>query len=128
MDAWACQTAGGALAPFQYEPAPLGEFDCEIRITHCGLCHSDVHVIHDDWGISRYPLVPGHEIVGLVTVAGARAGLAPGQRVGVGWLRGACLECEQCEATVRADAGRSPPVAQVLMSVPTLFAIEARAA
>ena len=98
MEAWACQTAGGALAPFQYEPAPLGDFDCEIRITHCGLCHSDVHLIHDDWGISRYPLVPGHEIVGLVTVAGARAGLAPGQRVGVGWLRGACLECEQCEA------------------------------
>ena len=75
MEAWACQTAGGALAPFQYEPAPLGEFDCEIRITHCGLCHSDVHLIDDDWGITRYPMVPGHEIVGIVTAAGRAAGV-----------------------------------------------------
>ena len=98
MEAWACQIAGGALAPFQYEPAPLGDFDCEIRITHCGLCHSDVHLIDDDWGISRYPFVPGHEIVGVVAAAGARAGVELGQRVGVGWLRGTCLDCEHCVA------------------------------
>ena len=95
--AYAAHEEKGALAPFVYEPAELGSNDVEIRISHCGICHSDVHLVDGDWGASRYPMVPGHEIVGTVASAGpAVSHLAVGQRVGVGWQCGACLECEWC--------------------------------
>lgn len=85
------------LGAFAYEPSPLGAFDIEVRIECCGLCHSDLHVIDDDWGISRYPLVPGHEIVGRVAARGAGVDwLEPGERVGIGWQRSGCLLCEHC--------------------------------
>lgn len=85
------------LRPFDYEPAPLGPQDVEIRITHCGICHSDVHLVDGDWGVGRYPMVPGHEIVGTVAAAGAEVKhLNVGDRVGVGWQRAACLACEAC--------------------------------
>jgi uncharacterized zinc-type alcohol dehydrogenase-like protein len=89
----------GALAPFEYEPAPLGAHDVEIRVTHCGICHSDVHLVDGDWGMGRYPMVPGHEIVGTIEATGPELqGLTKGDRVGVGWQRGACLACESCLA------------------------------
>jgi len=95
--AWAAPAAGKPLAPFEYEPAPLGPNDVEIAVSHCGICHSDLHLVDNDWGISVYPLVPGHEIVGEVRALGpAVTHLAVGQRVGVGWQRGACLVCEWC--------------------------------
>ena len=95
--AYAAHRAKGALKPFVYEPEPLGIHDVEIRISHCGICHSDVHLIDGDWGVGRYPMVPGHEIVGTVADAGAEVRqLTVGQRVGVGWQRSACLECEWC--------------------------------
>jgi uncharacterized zinc-type alcohol dehydrogenase-like protein len=69
----------------------------EIRISHCGICHSDVHLVDGDWGEGTYPMVPGHEIVGTVAALGPEAGgLRVGQRVGVGWQRGACLDCDLC--------------------------------
>jgi len=95
--AWAAHREKGALKPFVYEPEPLGPHDVEIRVSHCGICHSDVHLVDGDWGVGRYPMVPGHEIVGTVAAAGPEAlHLAVGQRVGVGWQRGSCLECEWC--------------------------------
>jgi uncharacterized zinc-type alcohol dehydrogenase-like protein len=95
--AWAAHGEKGALKPFVYDPEPLGLHDVEIRISHCGICHSDVHLVDGDWGVGRYPMVPGHEIVGTVAAAGpAVRHLATGQRVGVGWQRSACLECEWC--------------------------------
>jgi uncharacterized zinc-type alcohol dehydrogenase-like protein len=95
--AWAAHREKGALKPFVYEPEPLAATDVEIRISHCGICHSDVHLVDGDWGVGRYPMVPGHEIVGTVADAGpAVRHLALGQRVGVGWQRSACLECEWC--------------------------------
>ena len=95
--AWAAHREKGALKPFVYEPEPLAPNDVEIRISHCGICHSDVHLVDGDWGVGRYPMVPGHEIVGTVADAGpAVTHLALGQRVGVGWQRSACLECEWC--------------------------------
>jgi uncharacterized zinc-type alcohol dehydrogenase-like protein len=87
-----------ALEPFEYEPKELGPKDIEIAITHCGVCHTDVHLIDNDWGISSYPLVPGHEIVGTVSALGSDvAGLEIGQRVGVGGQAGSCCDCEYCE-------------------------------
>ncbi len=92
--AYAAHEAKAHLKPFEYRPQPLGEHDVEIAITHCGICHSDVHLVDGDWG-DWFPLVPGHEIVGTV-VAGAA--FAPGERVGVGWQRGSCGACEHCLA------------------------------
>lgn len=98
VDAYAAPEAGAALSPFDYEPGPLGPNDVRIQITHCGICHSDLHLIDNDWMSSKYPLIPGHEIVGTVAEKGALVGhLELGQRVGVGWQCGSCLRCEWCE-------------------------------
>jgi uncharacterized zinc-type alcohol dehydrogenase-like protein len=95
--AYAARSARGALEPFVYEPAPLGPHDVEIRIRHCGICHSDVHLVDGDWGAGSFPMVPGHEIVGMVAALGPEVRhLEIGQRVGVGWQRGACLACDRC--------------------------------
>jgi uncharacterized zinc-type alcohol dehydrogenase-like protein len=92
--AYAVKRAGAKLEPFEYEPEPLKNDEVEIAITHCGICHSDVHLADGDWG-DWFPLVPGHEIVGTVTVGRA---FARGERVGVGWQRDSCGECEYCRA------------------------------
>jgi uncharacterized zinc-type alcohol dehydrogenase-like protein len=79
------------------EPGPLGAEDVEIAVEHCGLCHSDLSVLNNDWGISQYPAILGHEVVGRVTAAGPNAkGVTVGQRVGVGWNSGSCMHCHQC--------------------------------
>ena len=97
IQAQAALSKGAALEAFSYEPQELGPNDIEIEISHCGLCHSDIHLIDDSWSRSKYPQVPGHEIVGTVGALGAAVKhLELGQRVGVGWQRSACLECELC--------------------------------
>lgn len=94
---YAAKKPKGPLEPFQYDPKPLESHEVEVKISHCGICHSDIHLIDNDWGITDFPLVPGHEIVGTVTSLGAEVqGLAKGQRVGIGWQRSACLNCEYC--------------------------------
>jgi uncharacterized zinc-type alcohol dehydrogenase-like protein len=106
INCWAAMAAKESLRPFQYEPGELNPREVEISITHCGLCHSDVHLIDNDWGMSSYPLVPGHEIIGTVSALGAHvANLKLGQRVGVGWQRAACLECDYC---VRGEENLCP--------------------
>jgi uncharacterized zinc-type alcohol dehydrogenase-like protein len=76
---------------------PLGPEDVEVAVEHCGLCHSDFSVWNNDWGISQYPAILGHEVVGRVTALGTAAkGLTVGQRVGVGWNSGSCMHCRQC--------------------------------
>jgi D-arabinose 1-dehydrogenase-like Zn-dependent alcohol dehydrogenase len=67
---YAALGAGQALQPWGYEPCSLERHDIELAITHCGLCHGDLHLIDNDLGLSNYPLVPGHEIVGRVTAVG----------------------------------------------------------
>jgi uncharacterized zinc-type alcohol dehydrogenase-like protein len=98
--AYSAWTALAPRAPLQrrdHEFAELGAREVEIEVSHCGICRSDLHLIDDDWGLGRYPLVPGHEIVGLVRARGpAVADLQVGQRVGVGWLAGACGHCHAC--------------------------------
>jgi len=86
------------LVPFTYTAAPLGPDQVTIRITHCGICQSDVHLLDEHLpGMSSYPFVGGHEIVGTVDeLGGAVRHLAVGQRVGVGPYRGACLHCDAC--------------------------------
>ena len=95
----AAYAAGQRLKPLSYEPGDLGPYDVEVRTEYCGICHSDLHLIDDDWAMSRYPFIPGHEIVGPVTAVGqAVTHLTAGQRVGIGWQAGSCLQCEWCLA------------------------------
>jgi len=93
----AAHAAGAELLPFRYEPGELGPQDIEIEISHCGICHSDLHLISNDWGISHYPFIPGHEIIGTVAAVGSAVrSLKVGQRVGLGWQSNSCGECEWC--------------------------------
>ncbi len=93
----AAHAAGAELLPFHYDPGPLGAQDVEIEISHCGVCHSDLHLIANDWGVSQYPFIPGHEVIGKIAALGnAVKGLEKGQRVGVGWQSNSCGVCEWC--------------------------------
>lgn len=93
----AAHAAGAELLPFRYEPGELGPAEVEIAVTHCGICYSDIHLISNDWGISQYPFIPGHEVVGTVAAVGENVrSLKPGQRVGLGWQANSCGECEWC--------------------------------
>jgi len=97
--AWAAAAAGAELQPFEYDPGPLGAEDVEIAVEHCGVCHSDLSLLDNEWGMTRYPFVPGHEAVGRVVAMGAQAkGVQVGQRVGLGWSAKSCMHCEQCLA------------------------------
>ena len=99
IKAWAARAAGERLEPFEYDPGALGAAEVEIAIEHCGICHSDLSMLDNEWGMTAYPFVPGHEGVGRVVALGAQAnGLAIGQRVGIGWNAHSCLHCEQCTA------------------------------
>ncbi len=93
----AAHAAGAELLPFKYDPGKLGLHEAEIAISHCGICHSDLHLIANDWGMSQYPFIPGHEVVGKVTAVGSEVrSLAVGQRVGLGWQSNSCGVCEWC--------------------------------
>ena len=97
IQAFASAKAKADLKPFAYPIKAPGENEVLISITHCGICHSDLHMINNDWQMSAYPLVPGHEIGGAVEAIGSSVThLRKGDRVGVGWQRQACLTCEQC--------------------------------
>jgi uncharacterized zinc-type alcohol dehydrogenase-like protein len=94
---YAASTPGGPLKPFSFDPGPLGPEEVEIKVTHCGLCHSDVSMLDNEWGMTKYPFVPGHEAVGTIVALGEDAkGLKLGQRVGLGWWASSCLWCRQC--------------------------------
>ena len=94
---YAAKVAGGLLEPFVYEAAPLGEQEVRVSVTHCGVCHTDVHAIDDRYGLFAFPIVPGHEIVGHVSEVGlAVSDLRIGDRVGIGWQGRSCMQCEWC--------------------------------
>lgn len=95
--AWAAPAAGQKLERYDHAPGPLGAEEVDIAVEHCGLCHSDLSMIDNDWKFSAYPLVPGHEAVGRIVAMGAQVkGLRLGQRVGVGWTSSSCLHCAPC--------------------------------
>jgi alcohol/geraniol dehydrogenase (NADP+) len=94
---YAVHAAGAELLPFKYDPGELKPGDVEVSITHCGVCHSDASLIDNDWGMSQYPFIPGHEIVGTISELGSAVqGLAVGDRVGIGWQADSCGRCEWC--------------------------------
>ena len=96
--AFAASAAGARVAPFTITRRPVGPHDVLIEIDYCGVCHSDLHMVNNDWGMSAFPIVPGHEIVGRVVSMGAEVSdLVAGQRAGVGCLVDSCRQCEACE-------------------------------
>src|SRR5271154_5116546 len=95
--AWIAKAAKQPMVLGSVDPGPLGAEEVEVAVEHCGLCHSDVSVLNNDWGISQYPAILGHEVVGRIIAIGPNAkGLAVGQRVGVGWNSASCMHCHQC--------------------------------
>jgi len=97
IKAYAVFEPGGALEPYEYDPGALGADQVEINVEHCGICHSDLSMIDNEWGMSQYPLVPGHEVIGTVGAVGDNvANLKVGQRVGLGWQSGYCMSCGTC--------------------------------
>lgn len=97
--AYAAQSAGSGLAPWQYEPRSARPDDVLIEILYCGVCHTDIHFAENDWGMTIYPVVPGHEIVGRVTGVGPQVTrFRAGDLVGVGCIVDSCRECASCNA------------------------------
>ncbi len=97
--AWAAQSATSPLAPFSIDRRdPLAD-DVEIEILYCGVCHSDLHQVRDEWHFSMYPIVPGHEIVGRVTRVGTEVTkFREGDLAAVGCMVGSCQHCAPCAA------------------------------
>ncbi|KAH0996013.1 hypothetical protein GBA52_019877 [Prunus armeniaca] len=95
---WAARdSTSGHLSPFNFSRRATGDEDVRFKVLFCGICHSDLHSIKNDWGFSIYPIVPGHEIVGEVTEVGSKVKkVKVGEKVGVGVMVGACHSCENC--------------------------------
>lgn len=97
IHAYAAQARGAELKPFEYDPGTLGDDEVEIQVEYCGICHSDLSMLDNEWGTSQFPFVPGHEVVGTIADLGrAVTKLKLGQRVGLGWYSGSCMTCEWC--------------------------------
>jgi uncharacterized zinc-type alcohol dehydrogenase-like protein len=97
IKAFAAFEPGGKLESYEYDPGPIGTDEVEIDVEHCGICHSDLSMLNNEWGITAYPFVPGHEIIGTVAAVGSSVTqLEVGQRVGLGWHSRYCLACSSC--------------------------------
>lgn len=99
INAYAAQEAGGKLEPFSYEAGELSPTEVEIDVLHCGICHSDLSMIDNDWGMTQYPLVAGHEVIGKIAEVGSSVqNLKKGTTVGLGWHAGYCGHCHPCKS------------------------------
>ncbi|WP_144395360.1 NADPH-dependent aldehyde reductase Ahr [Pleionea sediminis] len=99
FNAFAAQEAGGELLPLQYDPGALKSDDVEIEVEYCGLCHSDLSMLDNEWGMTEYPFVPGHEVAGVISATGSNVThLNVGDRVGLGWHAGYCNTCYSCHS------------------------------
>ncbi len=96
---YAAQAADKPLTPFTFERRAPGAHDVQIAIDFCGICHSDIHSTRNEWGMTTFPCVPGHEIIGRVVSVGQDVSrFKPGQRVGVGCFVNSCGTCASCKA------------------------------
>ncbi|KAL2348990.1 hypothetical protein Fmac_002990 [Flemingia macrophylla] len=94
---WAARDSSGLLSPFKFSRREPGEKDVAFKVLYCGICHSDLHNVKNEWGTSIYPMVPGHELVGVVTEVGSKVErFKVGDKVGVGCLVDSCRTCQNC--------------------------------
>jgi uncharacterized zinc-type alcohol dehydrogenase-like protein len=95
--AYAALNAGSELVPFSFDRRELGEHDVALKISYSGICHSDIHQVAEDWGPSIFPMVPGHEIVGIVSEVGNKVSkFIVGDAIGVGVFIDSCRTCTNC--------------------------------
>ncbi|MBX7244964.1 MAG: NAD(P)-dependent alcohol dehydrogenase [Candidatus Sumerlaeaceae bacterium] len=95
---YAAPAAKAPLGPFAFERRDVGDHDVAIDIKFCGICHSDIHQARDEWGGATFPMVPGHEIAGVVTAVGPKVTkFKVGDHAGVGCFVDSCRKCPQCE-------------------------------
>jgi uncharacterized zinc-type alcohol dehydrogenase-like protein len=94
IKAYAALEAGGKLEAFEYDLPDIDNEHVDIKVHYCGICHSDLSMINNEWGMSQYPLVPGHEIVGEVIAVGSEVKNL--DKVGMGWFSASCMQCNQC--------------------------------
>jgi uncharacterized zinc-type alcohol dehydrogenase-like protein len=96
-EAWVAAQVGRQFTKQSLDRSQLAPEEVEVTVEHCGICHSDLSMWQNEWGISVFPAVFGHEVIGTITALGSHAkGLTVGQRVGVGWNSGSCMHCRQC--------------------------------
>jgi len=97
VKAYAASEVGGKLNPFSYDLPKIGSEEVDIKVHYCGICHSDLSMLNNEWGMTQYPLVPGHEVIGEVVEIGSQVkGLKAGDFVGLGWASSSCMHCKQC--------------------------------
>ena len=96
---YAAHAAQQELVPFEFDRRELGAHDVAFDVLFSGICHSDIHQAREEWGPSIFPMVPGHEIIGVVTAVGSDVSkFSVGQRIGVGVFVDSCRTCENCRA------------------------------
>ncbi|KXI26897.1 NADPH-dependent aldehyde reductase Ahr [Paraglaciecola hydrolytica] len=99
IKAYAAMAPGAKFEAFEYDPGPLGKDEVELDVESCGICHSDLSMLDNDWGFTQYPFVPGHEVIGIVNSVGSDVTqIKVGQRVGLGWHSGYCNTCHTCQS------------------------------
>lgn len=99
IKAYAAMSPGAKLEPFEYDPGELGRDEVQLDVESCGICHSDISMLDNDWGFTQYPFVGGHEVVGSITAIGSDVTTVKiGQRVGLGWHSGYCNSCNTCQS------------------------------
>jgi uncharacterized zinc-type alcohol dehydrogenase-like protein len=97
VKAYAATEVEGQFEPFEFELGDFAPNEVDISVESCGICHSDLSMLDDEWGMTKFPLVPGHEVVGKVSAVGEHVShLVEGDRVGLGWHAGYCMVCDQC--------------------------------
>jgi alcohol/geraniol dehydrogenase (NADP+) len=103
VHALAAHSPKGKLEPYTYTPGDLAPDEIEIAVESCGICHSDLSMLNNDWNMTAYPFVPGHEVVGRVVAAGSHVpglpdapGTPVGRTVGLGWTSASCMTCYEC--------------------------------
>lgn len=109
IQAYAAPSATQPLGPFQLTRREVGDHDVQIQIHYCGVCHSDIHQVRNEWGGSTFPMVPGHEIVGKVSQIGSHVkNFKVGDSVGVGCMVDSCRKCDACEKDLEQYCEKEP--------------------
>lgn len=99
VDAYCAMQPGGKFQPFEYQLPELGPEDVDIQVESCGICHSDLSMLNNEWEMTEYPFVGGHEVIGRILALGQEVrGLSVGERIGLGWFCRTCMHCDHCIA------------------------------
>lgn len=113
IKAYAASEAGAKFEPFEFDAGDLRPEQVEIKVSHCGICHSDLSMLNNDWNMTVFPFVGGHEVVGEIVAVGENVkGLKVGDKVGVGWSTESCGHCARC---IEGDPNDCPTREQTIV-------------